>query len=53
MPSMHKWEAEAYSELWQLGPDAYLKKSTKYASLIGLLAKYILLSDETPAPMWV
>ena len=53
MPSFHKWEPAAYSELGRSVPDGDLTKSTKHVSGSGLLAIYILLIDGTAAPMRV
>ena len=53
MPSLHKCEKAADSELGPLGTDSYLTNTTKHESGRALQAKYILLSDGTPAPMWV
>ena len=53
MPSFHKWEPAAYSELGRSGTDGNLTEFTKQASGSGLLPTYILFRGGTPAPIWV
>ena len=51
MPSFHKRGKAAHSELGRSSPDGNLTSSTKQEAGSFLLAKHILLSEQTPAPM--